>query len=179
MISYSRLLVSFRFMEGSIIKTGGQRVVERHWTQTIGFHMLFQRHVYLPIHVKATLMPTHTWVRHWESWDQRQEEMNMNTHFICDCQVYFKVRVIFHHLQKFPSHRILRNHKLATEHIPLATQGMPKVLRKNTDKSQQALLKIHQGSWLKPQVSQRLTQQKLYHGTCIGVRTIIKGNLRL
>lgn len=69
----------------------------------------------------------------------------MNMKFICDCQVCFKVRVNFHHLQKLPSYGILRNHKLDPEHIPLDAQVMPKVLKKNTDKPKQALLKIHQG----------------------------------
>lgn len=76
--------------------------------------------------------------------------MNMNTHFITDCWLYFRVKENWHHLQNFPSQRILRNHMPATEHIPLVAQEEPKVLRKNNNKLEKALLRIHQNSWLKP-----------------------------
>lgn len=71
---------------------------------------------------------------------------NMNIYFITDCRLYFRVKENLHHLQNFPSQRILRNHMPATEHIPLVAQEEPKVLRKNNNKLEKALLRIHQNS---------------------------------
>lgn len=77
---------------------------------------------------------------------KRGGNKHAHEHAVYNCCVYFRVKKNGHHLQNFPSQRILRNHMLATEHIPLVAQVEPKVLRKNNNTLQKALLKFHQKS---------------------------------